>query len=106
MKVAGLFEDPDNAEAACRRLRELGVAAEDVAMSRLMTHDGIAAESPGQSFENQPGQRRQDAAEAKFGEMVRGSACVVTVVARSDAVAVRIAELLQQSGAHGTAIPP
>jgi hypothetical protein len=75
-------------------------------MSYLLTQDAIAAEGPGQSFENQPGQRPQDAAEAKFGEMVRSSTCVVTVFAASGMAAVRIADVLMRSGAHGTAIPP
>ena len=46
-----------------------------IALSTDLTEDGIAAEVPGQSFENQPGQPAEQNAQARFGEAVRSGSC-------------------------------
>ena len=69
------------AESAREAIRKAGIPAASIAISRPSTEDGIAGEVPGQSYENQPGQKEHDFDRdaARFGSLVRGKACVLTV---------------------------
>src|SRR5918994_5501264 len=102
--VAAVFESMPAAEGAKATLMRAGVPEQRIAVSAGLTDDGIAAEVPGQSYENQPGQPAHDSEAARFGEAVRSGACVVSVLARSDEETDYVAELLRRERAYRTAI--
>jgi hypothetical protein len=99
--IVGIFESPDAAYHAKSELLGAGIAEERIVVSGCLTDDGIAAEAPGQSFENQPGQPQSDAAAARYGESVRTGACVVSVLIQG-ADGVSIERLLKINGARHT----
>jgi hypothetical protein len=108
--IAGIFDSVGSAEQARRILLEAGVPGHRIAVSSDLTADGIAAEAPGQSFENQPGQRSgytvvegsRERRAARFGEAVRSGVCVVSVHARSDEEKLMAEALMRRNGAHRT----
>ncbi len=103
--VMGIFDRPDDAEKAKDELVHAGIARHRIMVSRLVTEDGIAAEAPGQSYENQhSGDELVGAVPdpEKFAEAVRSSACVVSVVARSPVDKQHIAALMLRLGARQT----
>ncbi|HEX2241419.1 MAG TPA: hypothetical protein VHJ82_09795 [Actinomycetota bacterium] len=104
--VMGIFDRPDDAEKLKEELLEAGIARHRIVISRLVTEDGIAAEAPGQSYENQHAGDEAFVGEVpdpeKFAEAVRRSACVVSVVARSPIDKQQIARLMRRHGARQT----
>lgn len=102
--VVGIFASTAAAEDARSALLEAGVPESRIALSATMTADGIAAEAPGQSFENQPGQPAADRAMARYGEAVRSGACVVSVFTRSEEEKQYVEQLLVRSRAHITSL--
>lgn len=105
-RVAGIFGSVDTAQQAREVLEKAGVAARSVTLSRSLAEDPIAAEAPGQSYENQPGQRRamtpsrrQDDYNRWHGEAVRRGACVLTVEVPEDREA-QIRQLMLEAGAR------
>lgn len=104
--VVGIFDSPSDAEKVKDELLEAGVARHRIVVSRLLSEDSLAAEAPGQSYENQQSSdelivgRYPDP--EKFGEAVRSGACVVAVAARSHVDKKQIAELMRRFGARGT----
>jgi hypothetical protein len=104
--VVAVFESMPAAEGAKATLVRAGVPEQRIAVSAGLTDDGIAAEVPGQSYENQPGQPAEESEAARFGEAVRSGACVVSVLARSDEEIDYVTQLLRRengyrTGAHG-----
>lgn len=104
--IVGVFASLAAAEEARAALLRAGVPEYRITVSSGLTEDGIAAEAPGQSYENQPGQPAWDSAMAPYGEAVRSGACVVSVLARSDEETDYVAELLRREHAYRTAIRP
>jgi len=104
--VVAVFDSRPAAELAKATLLRAGVPENRIAVSAGLTDDGIAAEVPGQAYENQPGQPARDAQAARFSEAVRSGACVVSVLARSDEETDYVAELLRREHAYRTAIRP
>ena len=102
--VVGIFASAAAAEEARGALLRAGVPENRIALSATLTDDGIAAEAPGQSFENQPGQPAGDRAMARYGEAVRSGACVVSVFTRSEEEKQYVEQLLLRSRAHITAL--
>jgi hypothetical protein len=102
--VMGIFDRPDDAEKLKEELLQAGIARHRIVISRLVTEDGIAAEAPGQSYENQHAADESLVGEVpdpeKLGEAVRSSACVVSVVARSPLDKQHIARLMLRHGAR------
>lgn len=103
--VVGIFASAAAAEEARAALLRVGVPESRMALSAGLTEDAIAAEVPGQSYENQPGQPA-DPAGARFGEAVRSGACVVSVFTRSEEERQLVEELLRRSRAYRTAVRP
>ena len=101
--IVGVFASAAAAEDARVALRHAGVPENRIALSAGLTEDGIAAEAPGQSYENQPGQPASDSAMAPYGEAVRSGACVVSVFARSEEERQYVEQLLLRNRAHITA---
>ena len=104
--VVGVFASAAAAEDARAALARVGVPESRMALSAGLTEDGIAAEVPGQSYENQPGQPASDRAAARFGEAVRSGACVVSVFTRSEEEKQLVEALLRRSHAYRTAVRP
>jgi hypothetical protein len=96
--IAGLFDSLEAAEQAKTALVQAGVAQGRPCVSRSLTEDAVAAEAPGQSYENQTG---EDPDTAKFGEAVRSAVCVVSVKVDSRHQAALAAALLRRHGARG-----
>jgi hypothetical protein len=103
--VVGVFGSIATAERAKSALLRAGVG-EHVAMSRPLTEDGIAAEVPGQLYENQPGQPAEDSERARYTEKILTGACTLSAYARSLEDRLLIEELMRRNGARGMAAPP
>jgi hypothetical protein len=104
--VIGVFGDPRAAAHARAVLVRAGVPGKRIEVSRLLTGDGIAAEAPGQSFENQPGQPALGRARARIGEAMRSGTCVVSVLARSDEERYFVEAVLRMEQAYRTGCLP
>ena len=102
--VVAVFESMPAAEAAKATLMRAGVPEQRIALSAGLTDDGIAAEVPGQSYENQPGQPAEESQAARWGEAVRSGACVVSVLARSDEEIDYVTQLLRLQNAYRTGV--
>lgn len=103
--VVGIFGSVPAAEDAKAMLLQAGVPENRIAVSAALTEDAIAAEAPGQSFENQPGQRHEKKT-AEYGEAVRSGGCVVSVFARSDEESQYVEQLMRHKRAYRTGIRP
>ncbi len=102
--IVGVFASPAAAEDARAALLEAGVPESRIALSARLTEDGIAAEAPGQSYENQPGQAPSESRMAPYGEAVRSGACVLSVFTRSEEERQFVEQLLLKNRAHITAL--
>lgn len=103
--VVAVFTSVSAAEEAKGTLLREGVAEGRIALSAGLTEDAIAAEAPGQSYENQPGQPH-DAEVARYGEAVRSGGCVLSVFARSDEECHYLVRLLRERGAYRSGLRP
>ena len=97
MMIAGLFDCLEAAERA-RLAVSSGLPRSRAYVSRILTEDGVAAEVPGQAYENQT---TEDPDCARFVEAVLGAVCVVSVKIGSRREAAVVAELLRSHGARG-----
>jgi hypothetical protein len=111
--VVGIFRTEDGARQAYEELIGAGFPGNSVIISANLGHDDIAAEAPGQSYENQPGQAgtggwfgsvtgrnaRQVRRGAQFEDAVRSGSSVVTVEAVSVEQIERAGHILQTLGA-------
>jgi hypothetical protein len=112
MLVSAVFDSPQRAEEAKRVLLDAGVPAQRIAVSAHLTADGIAAEAPGQAFENQPGQgagqglleENPERWAARFGEAARSGTCVLSVRALSEEERLMTEALLRRNGAYRTLV--
>jgi hypothetical protein len=104
--VVGVFASASAAEEARTVLLRSGVPDSRIALSAGLTDDGIAAEVPGQSYENQPGQPPEDSRVARHGERIRTGACVVSVFTRSEEEKQYVEQLLLRSSARSTGVQP
>ena len=106
--LAATFANHDDAVLARQRLIQAGVPAEGVVLSRPLTEDPIAAEWPGQSYENQdyrssdqirvaPGTTDTD--RARYNEEMRTAACVLTVRLHAAKECETVSRLLREQGA-------
>lgn len=99
--VVGVFWNAAAAQHASAYLTESGIAPHRIVLSASLTEDGIAAEAPGQSYENQGENADTDADLARYGEAVRAGACLLSVTSESNRDSRHIAHLMRQTGAQG-----
>lgn len=104
--VVGVFASAAAAEEARAVLLDSGVPETRIALSAGLTDDAIAAEVPGQSYENQPGQAAEDSREARQGGRIRSGGCVVSVFTRSEEEKQYVEQMLLRSRAHSTSVRP
>lgn len=101
--LIALFDDPETAHAATGSLLLEGVPPERITVSIPLTADGIAAEVPGQSFENQNRSDSTVAAreEARINEAIRAAVVCLTVRTGLGMDSERLQVLLRALGARG-----
>jgi hypothetical protein len=103
--VVGIFDSVETAEQAGEALVHGGVPRRRIVISVCLTEDGIAAEAPGQSYENQPGEPPDESACARFGDAVRSGTCTLAVEVASGGDRAHLARVLRRSGARGIVEP-
>lgn len=100
--VTGIFRSPGEADLARRRLLDAGVPGDCIELSADLTADGVAAENPGQTYSNQPGQGDApdgvviDACSDAFHE----GSCVVSVDVGGKVSERSVQDILRDCGAH------
>lgn len=104
-----MFGSLEGGEQAREALLQAGVAHERMVLSANLTDDAIAAEVPGQAFENQDGAGSDqvraaggwtDTDRARYFTEVCSAACVLSVRVAGAADAGRVRALLQRAGAR------
>ena len=103
-RITAIFDTVRAAQEARDALVREGLDADSIALSVSQTSDGVAAEAPGQSYENQPGQSERESAAARYGTAVRSGTCALTVDAAGNAA--RLAQILTAQGARQVVSPP
>ncbi len=115
--MVGVFNSPALAEKAREELAASGIDESSIALSADLTSDGIAAEAPGESYENQPGQRPSlphdggwfawlvgdqalQVREAQEGDAVRSGSCTMSVDVQSSKEARRAHLVMRHHGAR------
>lgn len=98
--ITGVFSSTGEAEHARQRLVEAGVAESRIGLSTDLTVDGIAAEYPGQSYSNQPGQSSQGIDVDACSDAIHGGTCVVSVELSGNADPGRVEQIMRQCGAQ------
>jgi len=104
--VAGMFTSLGAAEQAKGRLIEAGVPENCIALSADLAADGIAAEYPGQSYTNQPGQKFEPKHVDPCGAAVPGGACELRVDLGSKQDGGAVERILRDCGAQQTETRP
>lgn len=102
--LTGFFDSLAAAERAREALVSEGIARERITMSATQTSDGIAAEAPGESYENQAGEDRHTVARGKFGSAMRSAVCALSVEAGDEGD--RVGAILRSRGAREVMRPP
>lgn len=98
--ITGVFTSTGEAEHARQQLVEAGVPENCIGLSTDLTVDGIAAECPGQSYSNQPGQESQGIDVDPCSDAVHGGTCVVSVDLSGNADSGRVEQIMRQCGAQ------
>ena len=100
-RAVGIFASRAAAETARVHLAASGVALERMVVSAGLTDDAIAAEAPGEAYQNQElREDPHDEGRAQYAEQVRAGACTLSVAAGSAHELERVERLLRDEGAH------
>jgi hypothetical protein len=102
--LTGIFDTVSAAERARDALVAEGIARERITLSAQQTSDGIAAEAPGQAYENQAGEDRESVERGQFGSAIRSAVCALTVDSAGEDE--RIGAILTSRGAREVTRPP
>lgn len=107
--LVGLFPSVEAGQRARQALVAAGIDEQRMVLSANLLADGIAAEYPGQAYENQdypssdqvraPG-GWTDTDQARYGSEVRSAACILNVRLDSRTELARVSGLLVQAGAR------
>ncbi|HVL36410.1 MAG TPA: hypothetical protein VM489_12135 [Burkholderiales bacterium] len=107
--VVGMFGSVEDGQRARDALLAAGIADGRIVVSASLTDDGLAAEYPGQTYENQdyrssdqapPAGGWTDTDRARYATEVRAAACVVSVRLERESDAHAVSELLRRAGAR------
>lgn len=100
--VTGTFRSPDEASQARRRLLEAGVPENCIELSTDLTADDVAAEYPGQTYSNQPGQDEppEGVVIDACSDALQGGSCVVSVDVGGKVDERAVQAILRDCGAH------
>lgn len=106
-RIEGAFDAMDTARRARQLLLDAGVPSGDLSLSAPVTADPIAAEAPGESFENQPGQpddggpaEALEHAMSRHDEDVRAAVCVLSVETDASVESGALADVIRRAGAR------
>ena len=99
--MVAVFGSVDAADQAKAHLLEAGVADDRIALSMDLTADGIAAEYPGQSYSNQPGQTPGSEPE-HCSDAAHAGTCVLRVDVGSIAEGEPLEAIVRRCGARDT----
>lgn len=97
--MTGVFASAGEAQQARSRLLEAGITENRIAISTDLTADGVAAEFPGQTYSNQPGQGPGEEL-PDVADMAHIGACVLTVELASNTDRKATELILRQAGAR------
>jgi len=98
--VTGVFARAGDADQAKLRLVEAGVPEDCIALSTDLSADGVAAEFPGQSYSNQPGQASGEDFLDAGADTAHVGACVLRVDLGSNADRGSVELIMRQCGAR------
>lgn len=98
--VIGAFASPSDAEQAKSRLVAAGIADSSIALSADLAADALAAECPGQSYTNQPGQPPTENFTAAGADTAHVGGCVLRVELAPNADRVAVETIMRESGAR------
>ncbi|HEX2200369.1 MAG TPA: hypothetical protein VHG88_17345 [Burkholderiales bacterium] len=113
--IVGTFPSVEAGQRARDALLAAGIADERIVVSANLTDDGVAAEYPGQSYENQDdrssdqvrvGGGSTDTDRARYAEEVRSAACIVSVRVDRGADAAAVSAVLRNAGARRALMRP
>lgn len=99
--MMSVFASVDAARRARDGLLAAGIPDECIALSTDLTADDIAAEFPGQSYCNQPGQRGETAPD-HLCDAAHAGACVLRVEVGATGDGRSVAEIVRRCGARET----
>lgn len=106
-QVIGIYNSVARARLAVEALVVEGLPEKCIALSTDLTADGVAAEAPGESYENQPsgerehwfGSRRSGSGEAHhatgYSDAVNSGTCVVTADVHDADEAQRVRDIME-----------
>ena len=103
--VTGVFASPREAEEARSRLLAAGVPDRCIALSTDLSSDGLAAECPGQSYSNQPGQGPGDRYEDALVDSAHVGGCVIQVDLEAGKDRGSVEVILRECGGRQPAPP-
>ncbi|HEX6632339.1 MAG TPA: hypothetical protein VF038_00125 [Usitatibacter sp.] len=103
-RLTGIFDTVSAAERARDALVAEGIARERITLSASQTSDGIAAEAPGETYENQAGEDRASVERGRFGSAIRSAVCALTVDSTGEEE--RVGAILRSRGAREVMRPP
>lgn len=101
--MMSVFGSVEAAQQARQSLLAAGIADERIALSTDLTADAIAAEYPGQSYCNQPGQPEEY--EQDHGcDAAHAGACVLRVDVGSTASESAVEQIMRRCGARDLSV--
>lgn len=106
-RAVGVFDSVEAAESSRSALVAAGVERQRIMLSASFTSDDIAAEWPGQSYENQSyAASKDDTRWARFTEALHAGTCAMSVASTSGADCRKLRDLMQRTGARITLVAP
>lgn len=96
--VTGVFAGPREADEARVRLVAAGVPEHRIALSSDLSADGLAAEYPGQTYSNQPGQQAGEDCDDAFADTAHVGGCVVCVDLDANTPREPVERILRECG--------
>lgn len=96
--VTAVFAGLREADEARVRLLATGVPERCIALSTNLTADAVAAEFPGQTYSNQPGQEPGDNCDDALADTAHLGGCVVCVDIDGDREREPVERVLREAG--------
>lgn len=98
--LIGAFATPADADRAKLRLVQAGIPENSIALSTDLAADALAAEYPGQSYTNQPGQPTAENFTAAGADTAHVGGCVLRVELAPNANRAAVETIMRESGAR------
>ncbi|WP_156822013.1 hypothetical protein [Azoarcus sp. KH32C] len=98
--LVGAFPTPADADRAKLRLVQAGVSETSIALSTDLAADALAAECPGQSYTNQPGQSPSETFTTSDADTAHVGGCVLRVELAPTENRAVVEMIMRESGAR------